>query len=121
MKLNEIAGKIGARVLQPGKAAEAEIKRVFAGDKMSDLLSEASDTTLLVTNLVNAQVLRIAQIMDVPGICLLNNAAPKPEWVNQAAEHGTAIMVSTVGMFETCGHLYQCLYGKGGGKAGSES
>ena len=113
MKLIELAEKIGARVVQHGKSTGIEIKRVYAGDKMSDLLNEASDTTLLVTNLANTQMVRIAELMDVPGICLLNDVVPGTEPVNSSLEHGTAIIVSAAGMFETCGRLYQCLYGIG--------
>ncbi len=117
MKLKELAEKIGARVVQYGKSAGIEIKRVYAGDKMSDLLSEATEETLLVTNLANTQLVRVAELMDVPGICLLNDVVPGPELVRSSIEHGTAIIVSKSGMFETCGCMYQCLYG--GGNSGS--
>lgn len=109
MKLNELAEKIGAKVLNHGECASIEIDRVYAGDKMSDLLNEASDTTLLVTNLTNPQLVRIAEIMDVPGICLLNGITPEPELVNAAIKQGTTIIVSPYGMFETCKRLYQWL------------
>ena len=112
MKLNELAEKIEAKVVRPGRSNGIEITQIYAGDKMSDLLYEASDTTLLVTNLVNTQLARIAELMDVPGICLLNDTAPEPELVISADERGTAIIVSAAGMFETCGRLYQCLYGE---------
>jgi hypothetical protein len=113
MKLDELAEKIGAKVLNPGKSANREIGRIYAGDKMSDLLNEASDSTLLVTNLANPQLLRIAEIMDIPGICLLNDVIPNPELMKKAVEYGATIIVSSDGMSETCGRLNQVLFGKG--------
>lgn len=109
MKLNTLAEKIGATILNHGKYASIQIDRVYAGDKMSDLLNEASDTTLIVTNLTNPQLLRVAEIMDVPGICLLNSVTPKPELVNAAIRHGTTIIVSPYSMSETYKRLYKLM------------
>ena len=110
MKLNTIAEKIGAKIIHQGKFFGSEILRFYAGDKMSDLLNEASETTLIVTNLANPQLLRFAEIMDVPGICLLNSADPKIDVVEAANRHGITIIVSPHDMSETCEHLDQCLY-----------
>jgi hypothetical protein len=112
MKLCEFAEKIGAKVLNKGKSAGIEVDRIYAGDKMSDLLNEASDTTLIVTNLANPQLLRFAEIMDVPGICLLNGVVPESELVDAVMRHGTMFIVSPHDMAETCECLYQCLDGE---------
>jgi len=45
----------------------------------------------------------------VPAICLLSGALPPSELVEAAERQGTALLVSPVGMFETCGRLYPCL------------
>ena len=49
----DLARRIGARVVagvRPGRTVD----RVYAGDRISDLLTHASQTTLLVTNLSSA-------------------------------------------------------------------
>ena len=109
VNLKQIAGQIGARVTTTCPSAETDIDRICAGDKMSDLISAATRTALLVTNLDSAQVLNVARLMDVPGVCLLSGNAPRRETVNAAERQGTTILVSPVDMFETCGRLYQCL------------
>jgi hypothetical protein len=110
MKLRELADKIGAKILtHEEKAAAAEIDRIYAGDRMSDLLSHSSETTLLVTNLSNTVLRHVAELMSVPGICLLNGVTPEQEIVRSALENDTVLIVSPVGMFETCGRLYKCL------------
>jgi hypothetical protein len=113
MKLTCLSEKIGARVVQHGRAEDVEIKRFYAGDKMSDLLEQATEETLLVTTLSNMQLLRVAGLMDVPGICLLNDVVPGPELLKSSIEHGTAILVSKFGMSETCEYLNRFLPGKG--------
>ena len=89
--------------------ATALVERVYAGDRISDLLNHASETTLLVSNLAGAQLIRLADLMDVPAICLVGGLQPDAEFVSAAESHGMVVMVSPVGMFETCGRIYQCL------------
>jgi len=114
MKIRTLAEKVGLRILtEPEKNFNVEIHRVCAGDNISNLLNEASEVTLLVTNLSNALLPRVAGLMDVPGLCLLNGHTPEPELLRTAKEHGTLVMVSPYGMFETCGRIYQCLAEEG--------
>ena len=47
------------------------------------------------------------------GISMKAEIVPHAELVQTAADSGTALMVSPVGMFQTCGRLYQCLHGDG--------
>jgi redox-sensing transcriptional repressor len=109
MGLQELAGRIGARVLTPHPENAGEVTRIYAGDRVSDLLSEASDKTLLVTNLANLQMVKVAELMEVPGICFVDGVDPGPEIVELAAEDGTLLMVSPLGVFETCGLIYRLL------------
>jgi redox-sensing transcriptional repressor len=110
MKLDDLARRIGARVLTPGPA-DARITRIYAGDRVSDLLNEASSTTLLVTNLANLQMVRVAELMEVPGICFVDGVEPDQEVVELATRNHTMLMASPVGVFETCGLIYQFLAG----------
>lgn len=109
IRLEELAEKIGARVLTPGCGGSARITRIYAGDRVSDLLSEASRDTLLITNLANLQMVRVAELMEVPGICFVDGIQPDPEVIGKARENGTFVMLSPVSVFETCGRIYQLL------------
>ena len=102
MKLEDLAENIGARVITPGRPGGTR-SRIYAGDRVSDLLNEASDRTLLVSNLASVQMLRVAELMDVPGICFVNGVEPEPEVVELARDNGTLLLVSPAGVFETCG------------------
>jgi redox-sensing transcriptional repressor len=110
MKLDELARRIGAKVLTPGPA-DAQVTKIYAGDRVSDLLNEASSKTLLVTNLVNVQMVRVAELMEVPGICFVDGVEPDKDVVDLALHNHTMLMVSPVGVFETCGLIYQLLTG----------
>jgi hypothetical protein len=109
MRLDELARLIGARVVVAGRAADGTIDRIYAGDRISDLLTHASPTTLILTNLSGNPLVRAAELMDVPALCLVSDRAPLPATMAAAEAHGVCLMVSPVGLFETCGRLHAAL------------
>jgi redox-sensing transcriptional repressor len=109
MKLQDLAAKIGATVISPGKPDGTEVTHIYAGDRVSDLLNQASEKTLLVSNLASVQMLRVAELMDVPGICFVGNVRPDAEMVDLAKANKTFVMVSAAGVYETCGMIYNVL------------
>jgi hypothetical protein len=110
MKLTELSIRIDARLHLAG-ATDRVVRQVYAADTMSDLMEHASADTLLVTSLRNNQLIRVAELMDVPGICLTNGMEPGPELLSQAAAVGTAILVSPVALQETRSRVDACLAG----------
>ena len=109
MRLAEIADRIGAQVLLAGGRPEADIRRMVSSDRMSDLLAQAGEETLLVTRLSNAHLGRVAGLMDAPAICLVDGAAPDAELLQAAEELGTGVIVSPVDLAETGRRLRSCL------------
>jgi hypothetical protein len=109
MNLNDLALAIEARFHHGGGNAASHVARVYAGVTMSDLIAHASSDTLIVTSLNNAQLARMAELMDVPGICLVNGAAPGPELLDAARRSGTAILVSPAGLEATRRALHEVL------------
>jgi len=113
MTLGTLATQIGAEALAPpqGKpqaqhSPGIEIDRVHASDLVSDMLRQASPTTLLVTHLVGPQLLRVAELMDVSGVCFVDGRVPEAEALARLAAHGVTVLVSPVDMFETCGRIH---------------
>jgi ADP-heptose:LPS heptosyltransferase len=111
MVIRELAERIGARIATGEDRAEATIDGVCAGDRISDLLAQSGGTSLVVTNLVGSSLLRVAELMDIPAICLVSNAEPEPAMREAAGRQGIVLLVSPADMFETCGRLYRVLKG----------
>ncbi len=110
MTLDELANRISARVLVAGRGRQPiERDQVYAGDRISDLLNAAGEHTLLVTNLASAHLTRVAELMDIAAICLVAGQTPDPAMLAAAREHGTLLMVSEAGLFETCGRVWASL------------
>ncbi|HYW84075.1 MAG TPA: hypothetical protein VFB30_12500 [Spirochaetia bacterium] len=108
MKVKELARLIDARLHLGTCSEDSEIAKVHASDTMSDLIEHAAPATLLLTSLHNSQLVRVAELMDVPGICLVSGVDPQPELLERARETGTAILVSPAGLEETCRRLEDC-------------
>ena len=102
MKVKELAELMDARLHLGTCSGDSEIARVHASDTMSDLIEHAAQDTLLLTTLNNTQLIRVAELMDVPGICLVGGAVPLPELLARAHAARTAILVSPAGLEETC-------------------
>ncbi len=109
MRVDELAVLIGARVLVPGRRAAVELEQVYAGDRISDLLNAAADHSLLITNLASAHLTRVAELMDIPAICLVAGQTPDDAMLAAAREHGTWLLVSAAPLFETCGRMWTAL------------
>jgi redox-sensing transcriptional repressor len=109
LSLADMANRIGARIIVTGDKCKTNVTKIYAGDRVSDLLHEASEKTLLVTKLANLQMVRVAELIDVPGICFVDDTDPSDEIVELAKTNGTLLMVSPLGIFETCGLIFQNL------------
>lgn len=112
MRLHELAKAIGAEVLTLGQETTVEADQVYAGDRISDLLNAAGENVLLISNLASNHLVRVAELMDVPGICLVACQQPDSAMIHAAQEHGTLLMVSPASLFETCGRIYRALAGR---------
>ena len=109
MKLDRLARFIGARIVIPGADPHHQIRWVYAGDRISDLLNATADEVLLVSNLQGSQLLKMADLIDLPSICLVGGAMPDLEPFNSAAPGRVTVLVSPFDLFETCGRLFRCL------------
>ena len=75
-------------------------------DLMSDVLAYVKDQAVLLTGLVNPQVVRTAEMMDMICIVFVRSKAPTQEMIELARESGIVIMKSNKRLYEACGILY---------------
>ncbi len=111
MQIEELARRSGVRILQAPGAPGGDIARVFGADTMSGLLANAAPDCLLVTGLANQQLGRIAELMDVPGICLVGNHEPDAGLLAAARAAGTALLASPLDLGSTIRTLEEHLAG----------
>ena len=75
-------------------------------DLMSDVLAYVKDQAVLLTGLVNPQVIRTAVMMDMVCIVFVRSKEPTPEMLKLAQESGIVVMRTDKRLYEACGILY---------------
>ena len=101
--------------LRCGKSLDAEVQNSCGSDMMSDVLAFVKDHSVLLSGLVNTQVVRTAEMMDMVCIVFVRGKEPTPEMIALAEERGIVLMTTPLRMFTACGLLYQS--GLSGGDA----
>ncbi|HTO21456.1 MAG TPA: hypothetical protein VMQ10_03190 [Spirochaetia bacterium] len=113
MKMRELADQIGAKIYLDSEISDPEVTHLVAADTASGLIAGASPVTLLVTGLANLQLIRIAELMDAPGLCLAGAIEPGPGLLDSARASGLTMMTSPHGLEKTRRLLEGCLRGAG--------
>lgn len=106
MKICEIRDLLNAEVLAGEELLEHEVASACCSDMMSDVLAYVKDQGVLITGLVNPQVVRTANMMDMTCVVFARNKAPTEEMIELAKECGIAVMKTEKRAFEACGILY---------------
>ena len=92
--------------LRCGNSLDAEVQNACGSDMMSDVLAYVKHQAVLLTGLVNPQVIRTAEMMDMHCIVFVRNKIPSEEMLLLAKEAGIVVMATPKRMFEACGILY---------------
>ncbi|HPF54220.1 MAG TPA: hypothetical protein PLM48_06220 [Clostridia bacterium] len=107
MDIRRIAAILNAKTCCDDLLLDQEVENACGSDMMSDVLAFALDHGILLTGLVNAQVIRTAHMMDMCCVAFLRGKTPTPETCRLAEENGIAVLLSEMGMYEACGLLYE--------------
>ena len=109
MLLSEIKATLHAIVAtgeDDAQLSQVDISTACGSDLLSDVLAFVKDQSLLLTGLVNAQVIRTAEMMDIMAICFVRGKEPTDEIIYLAREKGITVLTTEYPMYVTCGKLY---------------
>ena len=115
MTLREVQTILDAQLLTGEDLLDRTVNTACGSDLMSDVLAYVKDQALLLTGLVNQQVIRTAEMMDMVCVIFVRDKEPGQEILDLAREKRIAVMSSPHRMFTSCGLLYQA--GLNGGLA----
>ena len=107
MKISEMQQLLEARVLCCEENVNRHVYSACGCDLMSDVLAFVKDQAVLLTGLVNPQVIRTAEMMDMICVVFVRSKVPTQEMIDLARESGIVLMVSDKRLYEACGLLYQ--------------
>lgn len=106
MFLFEIRDILEAKVLCGEKNLDREVCSACASDFMSDVLAYVKDQSVLLTGMVNPQVVRTAEMMDMQCIVFVRGKVPGEDILSLARDRDIVIMSSPLRMFLACGLLF---------------
>lgn len=107
MMMNELITLLEARLLCGSPTDPHDFSSAFAGDMMSDVLAYGPGQSLLLTGLLNQQVIRTAEMLDMHCIVFVRGKVPSSEVLALAEEKDIAVLSTEYGMFAACGLLYR--------------
>ena len=106
MKIGTIRDLLEAHVLVGEDRMGEHVYSACGSDMMSDVLAYVKDQAVLLTGLVNAQVIRTAEMMDMRCIVFVRSKQPSADMIQLAEESGIVLMSTAKRMYEACGILY---------------
>ena len=106
MKISTMKDLLEAKVLCCEENIDKEVYSACGCDLMSDVLAYVKDQAVLLTGLVNPQVIRTAVMMDMNCIVFVRSKSPSEEMLELAKESGIVVMATDKRLYEACGLLY---------------
>ncbi len=106
MKISTMKELLGANVVCCEENIGKHVYSACGSDMMSDVLAFVKDQAVLLTGLVNSQVIRTAEMMDMVCIVLVRSKLPTQEMIELARESGIVLLTTDKRMYDACGILY---------------
>ena len=107
MKWSEIKKVVDGTTLGKCSNPDQEFIQGCGSDLMSDVLAYIKEESLLLTGLVNEQVVRTAEMVDVKGILFVRGKIPNRQVIDLADEKGIGLLSTKLTMYMACGELYK--------------
>lgn len=106
MQIKDIIDVLDAEIIVASDL-ETEIKTACASDMMSDVLAFVKEQSALITGLMNPQVVRTAEMMDMPCIVFARGKEPDESIISLAQARNITLLKTNKRMFTACGLLYK--------------
>ena len=106
MKICTVKELLNAEIVCGQEHLEDHVYSACGSDMMSDVLAYVKDQAVLLTGLVNSQVIRTAEMLDMECIVLVRSKKPTDEMIALAKNSGIVLMTTDYRMYDACGTLY---------------
>ena len=107
MKISDVKEILDANVYCGEELLDFQVTSAFGSDMMSDVLAFVDDQTVLLTGLVNPQVVRTAAMLDLKCIVFVRGKKPTEEIIDLAKECGISVLSTECRLFVASGRLYE--------------
>lgn len=97
---------LGGRIICGETRADDTVESACGCDLMSDVLAFTRPGSVLLTGLVNSQVIRTAEMLDLKGIVFVRDKQPDERTIQMAQSLDLVLILSPYPLYESCGRLY---------------
>lgn len=106
MTVKEIVEILDGSIIYGEDFLDREVFKACGSDMMSDVLAFVKEQAVLLTGLVNPQVVRTAEMMDIQCIVFVRGKSPDMSIIDLAEEREIVLIKTNLEMFTSCGRLY---------------
>lgn len=106
MLLKEVGEILEAEIISGEEYMDREVYSACGADLMSDVLAFVKNQSILLTGLLNPQVVRTAEMMDICCIVIVRGKTPDRQLIDLARDRDIALMATKNHMYSACGKLY---------------
>ncbi|MCM1054645.1 MAG: DRTGG domain-containing protein [Bacteroides sp.] len=106
MTVNDVRDLLSANVLTGQTMLSREVRTACGSDMMSDVLAYIKDNAVLLTGLLDPQVITTAEMMGIVCVVFVRGKTPDSNLKQLADEMNVPVLTTNLRMFEACGILY---------------
>lgn len=107
MKISDIKTILDAELICGEEFLANEVFTACGSDMMSDVLAYVKEQAVLLSGLVNPQVVRTAEMMDMKCIVFVRGKRPDFDMIELAQQRDIVLLGTRLEMFTACGLLYK--------------
>ncbi len=107
MTAKEIADILEADIIVNPNGSDIDIKSACSTDMMSAVLYYHTPNSLLITSLIQPQVIRTAEIAGIKIIVFVLNKKPDQHIVELAENKNISLLITPLCMYSASGRLYK--------------
>lgn len=116
MTVNDVKEILDAEIICRDDLMDRAVNSACGSDMMSDVLAFVKEQAVLLTGLVNPQVVRTAEMMDMHCIVFVRGKRPTLDMIEMAEDRDMVMLCTEMEMFTSCGRLYSAGLRGGSGK-----
>jgi len=107
MTVKDVVEILNAEIICGEDNLDLEVHSACGSDMMSDVLAYVKDQAVLLSGLVNIQVVRTADMMDIVCIVFVRGKRPDEDMITLAKRKNMVMLTTEERMFTACGRLWE--------------
>ena len=117
MTVAEVVKIVDGQFFCGEERGDTEVSSACGADLMSDVMAFVKERVVLLTGLVNPQVIRTAELLDIESIIFVRGKSPSRDMIEMAEQAKIILAGTKYSMFLSCGKIYEAGLKTGGTRA----